>query len=1088
MSITTKKIVAIALSAATAVTFAGGIMVASAQTVDINSLMAQIQALQAQIAKLQGSSTAAVSTTFTRDLTVGSKGADVSALQQILINKGYLTAVSAPTGYFGAATKAAVSAWQAASGITPTAGYFGSKSRAVLAASMASTTSTTTTTTTTTGGTTTTTGTTVTTATGGVNVSLASDNPVAQNIPTGTAELVPVLKLNFSAGAGDAIVTGLNVNRSGLSQDQDLQNVYLMDGNNVVATNLGITNGIINFSASNGLFMVKAGTTKEITVATSLVTGSSSHTYLFSIAGASSVTTSGTVSGNFPVTGNTLTASTVAQLGGIQITDASPALTTPGLSVNAGQTNFQVGQFSILAQNQAMQIKSIKFTNTGSIAQTDVTNFKLYNGSTLLGTVANLNGNVALFDLSNNPLQLTSGQNIVLYVYADILGGVQRNFQLSVQHNYDVIAQDMMFNIGVLPTLNTGSFPMNLSYVSIQQGTLTVNRDVNSPVNYVLPGGTNQVVAKFDFQAAGEAVRITNLTVNLSASGIVAANITNLKVQDDQGQQIGTTQATISALTGAAVYSNMNYLIPANTTRVVSVYLDLASSVTGTLQASVASISGQGYTSLASVTSGGQSGNTLTANSTVLSVNQNTALTNVKLVAGVNNQKIASFSLVAGAASGVTVSNVSLQLQTGSATSFQNLAVYNGSTQMGQTYGSLTDGTTYNFTATSPYSIPAGGQLNLDVYANALTSASSTYNQAVVTLSGVSATVVSTNQAITGVPASPQAGQTVSVVGAGTLSYGAYNMPSAAQVGMGTSGVKLATYQLVGSSNEAINVTNVYLQSSTTLSSLFSNFRLMVGSQQYGGQLNLTGSTNPYSLTFTGVNLPVAVSGNVYVDVLADANSYGALSSVYNSLTSAPTSTIRINQIDYTGVSSSQTSSATSTAWSNQFSVLRTTLSAAQATGVTYGGAYSNYLVGAYTFTAGAGNGVTLSSIDLGALINNASATPTTTTFSVFDPVLGQTVGTNAAQKVAGTNAGVTSTISLASEVIPAGGSKTLQIYANVNSFTTKPASSNSSITAQVNLTSWAWSDGTVNSTPNPTYNLPTNAIPGSVNPVVIVQ
>ncbi len=74
----------------------------------------------------------AQTTTFSSNLTVGSRGAEVSALQQTLINGGYLTAVTAPTGYFGAATKAALAKWQAASGITPAAGYFGPISRAYL--------------------------------------------------------------------------------------------------------------------------------------------------------------------------------------------------------------------------------------------------------------------------------------------------------------------------------------------------------------------------------------------------------------------------------------------------------------------------------------------------------------------------------------------------------------------------------------------------------------------------------------------------------------------------------------------------------------------------------------------------------------------------------------------------------------------------------------------------------------------------------------------------------------------------------------------------------------------------------------------
>ncbi len=43
--------------------------------------------------------TTTMSSTYTRDLTVGSTGADVTALQSMLYSAGYLKV--APTGYFG---------------------------------------------------------------------------------------------------------------------------------------------------------------------------------------------------------------------------------------------------------------------------------------------------------------------------------------------------------------------------------------------------------------------------------------------------------------------------------------------------------------------------------------------------------------------------------------------------------------------------------------------------------------------------------------------------------------------------------------------------------------------------------------------------------------------------------------------------------------------------------------------------------------------------------------------------------------------------------------------------------------------------
>jgi hypothetical protein len=67
---------------------------------------------------------ASCSAMFTRDLTVGSTGADVTALQTKL-------GVSPATGYFGAITKAAVMAYQTSNGISAT-GYVGPITRAKL--------------------------------------------------------------------------------------------------------------------------------------------------------------------------------------------------------------------------------------------------------------------------------------------------------------------------------------------------------------------------------------------------------------------------------------------------------------------------------------------------------------------------------------------------------------------------------------------------------------------------------------------------------------------------------------------------------------------------------------------------------------------------------------------------------------------------------------------------------------------------------------------------------------------------------------------------------------------------------------------
>lgn len=72
-----------------------------------------------------------------KDLWHGSRGTDVTWLQQFLIGKNAGAAARAlmsvgPTGYFGQLTRNALAEFQAAFTITPAHGYFGSKTRAVI--------------------------------------------------------------------------------------------------------------------------------------------------------------------------------------------------------------------------------------------------------------------------------------------------------------------------------------------------------------------------------------------------------------------------------------------------------------------------------------------------------------------------------------------------------------------------------------------------------------------------------------------------------------------------------------------------------------------------------------------------------------------------------------------------------------------------------------------------------------------------------------------------------------------------------------------------------------------------------------------
>ena len=209
--------------------------VASAQTTaeltaQINSLLAMIAQLQAQIAGGAGATT-----TFTKDLTVGSTGAEVTALQSFLVGKGFLTMpAGVAMGYFGPLTKAALAAYQASAGISPAVGYFGPITRAKVNALGGTTGGTTT------GGTT----------TGGITTVGSEGTIAATESSAGTVSTVyegdsmaPILGIKIEATGSDMAVQRMKFDLDQTTGTSDTKffnaiykKLYVTEGGNVLAS------------------------------------------------------------------------------------------------------------------------------------------------------------------------------------------------------------------------------------------------------------------------------------------------------------------------------------------------------------------------------------------------------------------------------------------------------------------------------------------------------------------------------------------------------------------------------------------------------------------------------------------------------------------------------------------------------------------------------------------------------------------------------------------------------------------------------------------------------------------------------------
>ncbi|MFZ3020048.1 MAG: peptidoglycan-binding domain-containing protein [Minisyncoccia bacterium] len=249
--------------------------VSAATVADLQAMIAQ---LQAQLAALSGGASASAGYTFTRDLTVGSTGADVTALQQALVSKGFLTMPAGVSmGYFGNLTKMSVAKWQASAGISPAAGYVGPKSRAAL------------------------------NSVAGGSTPATPATPAATGITTVGAEGTITAELNPTPGTGltlregetqdafigikvKATLSDLDVQRVKLQlgastdtngQTADFYNkvfptVYLLDGSTVIAKSSLNSTSVVKEGSSYYVtltgfhFLVAKDTTKVLTVAVDL--------------------------------------------------------------------------------------------------------------------------------------------------------------------------------------------------------------------------------------------------------------------------------------------------------------------------------------------------------------------------------------------------------------------------------------------------------------------------------------------------------------------------------------------------------------------------------------------------------------------------------------------------------------------------------------------------------------------------------------------------------------------------------------------------------------------------------------------------
>jgi len=802
------------------------------------------------------------SCSFTKDLTIGSSGSEVTCLQQALIAGGYKIAAGA-TGYFGAQSQAAVIAWQKAAGVTPAAGYFGAKSRSAFNLGGGSTT-------TTTGGGTTNAGT-----GNGLKVTLSPTSPNGSVLVQGQAigDLGDFIFANPTASPIN--VTSLTFHRTGVSNDATMVNVYIYNGAQRLTDAGGVSSGVFSFNDPTGIFTVPAGQTVTISVRADILSTASGQQIGASLV---SVSSSGTLdsSVSFPINSGyqTVSAATLA-------TVDYAGTTYPSSSSVSPQTDYTVWQNTVTIGTRAVSLKSFQLQNIGSIGSGDITNLRLYVDGVQAGTASSLKNNIVTWDLSAAPVRLETGGRVIKVV-GDIVGGSSLTFKFSLRRASDAQMIDVDLNQPVLATAAGSTFTARTATsATIASGTVSVTKATSSPSSNISLGATNVKFATFEMRAAGEDIKVDNIDVKATSAGNTARGLDNGKVYLN-GVQVGSTKDLTDATSVNFTFGS-SFILKAGTTAIVDIYAD-AKSTTGaayvdgnTVQVLLPTQSGngngQGMVSLSSIDVPGSqvAGNSITITSSSMTVAKYSGYANQTMIAGTSNAKLGAFTLSTGSTEGVNVNTITVTLSDAEAATITDLKLVNDATgaQIGTTKPTPSGTNSFSVNLT----IPASGTVVIDLIGNIKSGANAGTWAANIDGSGTGST---TGTAVTfgSASASTATLQTITLSSA-VLTAAVGVSPDNANVIAGSSLVKVGSFNFTSQYSDftvdkiAVKIPNIAATSVASVT-LKGNGLPTDGATAY--LASPTTSQNYATATFTGLTFLIPQNTTKTLDVYVNLN------------------------------------------------------------------------------------------------------------------------------------------------------------------------------------------------------------------------
>ena len=579
----------------------------------------------------------------------------------------------------------------------------------------------------------------------------------------------------------------------------------------------------------------------------------------------------------------------------VKLSSATPAASTVALGVVAQpwtKADFKAGSASVT-------ISAIKVTKSGLHDTNDVSDVRLFDGSTQLGGTQafNTTTNQASFTGLNwvIPANTTKVLTISISINTAANGGTAGNTVVAgINTAADVTAT----------ATAGGTFPVtgaSFGLAAAAVGTLTVTHNSLGNAN-VLSGSTHQQLGSWKFASANETVNLSKLVVTNNGSA------TDADVSTFVLEYSGVVVASAASMVNGQITFNFSpvFQIPVSTTRALYLYGNIASGITTSRTFRGAITLAQNVVAAGATTNGALEGTgsfpvPASASENIMTVNQGTLVTSLytasnpsvqAYVKGTTQRLFTALQFSAGAVEGVRVVKLVLTKETAVAcatTSLSNVTLYNydpataTETQVGSSAGVIGSTITFGsntanaFDTSGLFDIAASGNKYVHVKADIPTGATTSDDCGLsvaattdVKADGLSSMNDVPSASVTGTATGNK--HTVSVSGTITAALNGLSPSSSTVYANGQTGVVLAKYDLTAASGEDILVSSLQFdfyedtaQTDATESGDITNAKLMNGTTQVGSTVASPTGTATFS-----PNLTVTAGSMVTLSLVAD--------------------------------------------------------------------------------------------------------------------------------------------------------------------------------------------------------------------------